>query len=128
MENQDQQEQSPVQVDEPKKAGEQAIAEKLSASGWGLFFIWIGISWLADFGTAVGMLGIGIITLITQMARRAFSLKLEGFWVFVGLLFVAGGFWVMFEPKVSLVPVLLIVAGLALLVSVLKGKGKAKEC
>ena len=37
-------------------------------------------------------------------------------WVYVGLLFYVGVRWVMFEQKVSLGPILLIVVGLALLV------------
>ncbi|MGD2125631.1 MAG: hypothetical protein PVG99_06090 [Desulfobacteraceae bacterium] len=47
---------------------------------------------------------------------------LEGFWVVIGLLFVIGGLWTLFEPKLPLLPIVLILAGLVLIVSILKGK------
>jgi fatty acid desaturase len=77
-ENQSPDVQSPEQVDELKKTGETAIADKLL-----LIFIWIGVG------------------------------------VCVVMLFFAGGLIIKFEQKVSLEPVLLIVAGLAMLVLML---------
>jgi hypothetical protein len=62
--------------------------------------------------------GVGVITLAVQVVRKYLNLKLEGFWVVIGLLFVVGGLWELFEPDLPLVPILLIVAGAALLISV----------
>ena len=98
------------------------LEDKLAAVGWGLFFIWIGIALMMNVGASIGLLGVGVITLGMQAIRRYFNLKLERFWVIVGLLFVVGGLWELFEAKLPLVPILLIVAGLALLVSTLRGK------
>jgi len=63
-------------------------ARKLAAIGWGLFFIWVGVALFAHLGWGVGLLGVGIITLGVQATRKYFGLKLEGFWIAVGFLFV----------------------------------------
>jgi hypothetical protein len=110
------------QVEQEEMSGRQHLARKLDAVGWGLFFIWVGIAFLADLGMGIGLLGVGVITLGGQAARRRFGLSLEGFWVVVGVLFLAGGLWTLFEAKVALVPLLLIVAGLAVLFSAFWGK------
>ena len=96
-----------------------ALDKKLESTGWALFFIWIGIALLAHVGWGVGLLGVGIITLGAQAARKYFGLKLEGFWVAVGFLFVVGGFCRLVNVQLGLLPILCIVAGVALLVSTL---------
>ncbi len=102
-------------------ANRRALTKKLEAAGWGVFFIWIGIALLTDVGWGVGLLGVGIIILGGQVSRRYLALKPEGFWVVVGVLFVVGGVWELFNVQVSLVPILCIVAGVALLASALGG-------
>jgi type III secretory pathway component EscR len=64
---------------------------------------------------------VGIITLGAQVTRKYFGLKLEGFWVAVGFFFVLGGVWKLLNVQLGLVPILCIVAGVALLVSVFVG-------
>jgi hypothetical protein len=59
---------------------------------------------------------VGIISLGAQAARKYFALKSEGFWVAVGILFVVGGVWGLFNVQHGLLPILCIVAGAALLV------------
>ncbi len=103
-------------------ANRHALSKKLEAAAWGLFFIWIGIALLADVGWGVGLLGVGIIILGAQASRRYLALKLEGFWVVVGFLFVVGGIWELFNVQIALVPLLCIVAGVALLASALRGR------
>lgn len=103
-------------------ASRRTLAKTLDAAGWGLFFIWIGVALLANIGWGVGLLGVGIITLGAQVARKYFALEVEGFWVAVGFLFVLGGIWELSSVRVSLVPILLIVVGAVLLVSALIGR------
>jgi hypothetical protein len=97
------------------------LTRKLDAIGWGLFFIWMGIALFAHLGWGAGLLGVGIITLSAQAARKYFALKLEGFWVAVGFFFVAGGIGKLFHIHFALLPILCIVAGVALLGSRLVG-------
>ena len=103
-------------------ADKQFTAHRLDAIGWGLFFIWIGIALLANLGWGIGLLGVGILILGGQMARSFLALRFEVFWLLVGALFVIGGVWEMLSVRVSLIPILCIVAGVALLVSTLVGK------
>jgi hypothetical protein len=127
MENQISDDRKTKQVEESKTTEKHHISEKLAAGGWGLFFLWLGIAFLAKVGMGIGLLGVGIITLGGQVARKYFKLKLEGFYVVVGSLFLAGGIWELYTPKVSLVPILLIAAGCAMIVSVFLGKHRLKK-
>ncbi len=104
---------------EPLTAGKESLVRKLEAAAWGLFFIWIGVAWLANVGWGVGLLGVGIITLAGQVVRKSLALEVEGFSVLVGCLFALGGIWELFSIRVEFVPVLAIVAGALLLVSAL---------
>jgi len=101
-----------------------ALNRKLEATGWGLFFIWMGIALFGNIGWGAGLLGVGIITLGAQAARKYFDLKLEGFWLAVGFLFVVGGICKLFNVHLGLVPILCIVAGIALLVSIFVGRAR----
>lgn len=93
------------------------VAGRLDAVGWGAFFIWIGVALLADVGWGPALLGIGLITLGGQVARWLYRLELEGFWLLVGAGFVLGGVWQLVDATLPLVPVLLVLAGLALVVT-----------
>ena len=98
-----------------------ALSKKLEAAAWGLFFIWMGIAVFGHVGWGAGLIGAGIITLGAQAARKYFALKLEGFWIAVGFLFVVGGVWKLFNVDLRFMPILCIVVGVALVVSGLVG-------
>ena len=96
------------------------IAKQLDAAGWGLFFIWVGVSLLTDLSWGIGLVGVSAIVFLGQAARRSFGLRLEPFWVAVGVLFLLGGFWDLNSIDVDLLPILLILAGGALMVSLFR--------
>src|SRR5690242_1479326 len=100
-------------------AERRVTAHKLDAIGWGLSFIWVGIAFLANLGWGVGLLGVGMLVLGGQLARKYLGLTFEAFWVVVGALFVIGGIWELLSVRVSLIPILCIVAGVALVLSAL---------
>ncbi len=127
MNNQSLDEKSTKQTEDQNTTERAALAKKLDVTGWGLFFIWIGIAFLANFGFAIGLLGVGVITLGGQIARKYFNLKAEGFWIVVGLLFVISGIWELLQIKLSLVPILIIVAGVVMLISALWDKRRLKK-
>ncbi|MDH3546960.1 MAG: hypothetical protein OEN22_07655 [Gammaproteobacteria bacterium] len=83
--------------------------------GWSLFFIWIGVAWLMGLGLGYGLLGVGIITLGMQVARYFYDVKVEWFWVLVGLAFLIAAFWELWSVAVPLAPIVLIAAGVGLL-------------
>jgi hypothetical protein len=99
------------------------LTRKLDAGAWGLFFIWTGIALLAGIDWGFGLLGVGIITLGGQLARKYFGLTFEGFRVVVGVLFFAGGVWELLSVRIGLVPIVLIIAGAALLASAVRRPG-----
>ena len=103
------------------------IERRIEAIAWGLFFIWVGIAFLANVNDGIGLLGVGIITLGGQAARSYFNLKLEVFWLIVGGCFLLGGLWGFIAPDVALVPILLIIAGGVLLYSVLRKSMSRKK-
>lgn len=92
-------------------------AKKVEVAGWGLFFIWVGIALLTDIGWGVGLIGVAAIILGGQVARKLSGLAVEGFWLVCGVLFLVGGLWETWQVHISLVPILFLVAGAALLAS-----------
>lgn len=105
------------------------LLKKLDAVGWGLFFIWMGIAFLADVGWGVGLLGVGVIALGAQVARKYFGLPIERFWLMIGIVFAVWGVWELLNIQLSkppipgtLLPILLIVAGIVLVASALLRK------
>jgi len=104
-----------------------AVASKLDAFGWGLFLIWLGIVLLAKAQASVALLGIGIIMLGVQLARIVLRLNIERFWFVAGLLFIVGALWQLADPGVSVVSILLIVAGVALVLTRFFPRQQKKE-
>ena len=96
------------------------VADRLGKAGWGLFLIWMGVLFIGGFSTAIGFLGIGLIALGVQAARRAAGLGLERFWVVVGVLFTAGAVWEYLSPGLPLISVVLILIGVAVVRSAVR--------
>lgn len=89
---------------------------RFDAAGWALFFIWVGIAWLADISVGIGLLGVAAITLGMQGLRRFYNVPVEGFWIIVGIGFAIAGIWQWLNIQVSLAPFVLIAAGVALII------------
>lgn len=96
------------------------IEKKLEAGAWGLFFIWVGVSWWAGLSWGVGLLGVALITLGAQALRRAYKLEVEPFWIVVGLCFAVGGVWEFLDTDTSAVPIVLIIVGGVLLIGLFR--------
>ncbi len=108
--------------EEPTDPSLRAFAHRIDALGWGAFFLWLGIVLLYEIGSGVALLGIGVIVWGGQLARLAVSLDLEGFWAVVGSGFLLGGVWQLVETDLPLGPVVLILAGLAVILTALLRK------
>jgi len=113
---------------EDRSPGEQKeLGEQLDAWGWGLFFVWVGISFMANLGWGLGLLGVGIITLGGQAARRMYGMRIEGFWTVLGLLFLVSGAWeLMFASEFPFVPVALFLIGITFIWSAVTGSHVGK--
>ena len=99
----------------------------LDAVGWALFFVWVGTAWLANVGLGVGLLGVALVTLGMQAVRRFSAVKVEGFWVVVGLAFAVGGIWEVLDVETPLAPIFIIAVGLGLLFWGMWPKSKRKH-
>lgn len=93
--------------------------KKLNAIAWGAFFLWVGTAWLAGIDWGVGLVVTGLLILGAQAARRSFALGVEGFWIAIGILFVLSGIWQSFNVRIGLVPLVCLLAGIALIGSTL---------
>lgn len=97
------------------------LVSTMDKAGLGLFLVWAGIAfWLGLVGW--GLIGAGVIALGDQAVRKCLRIKVEGSWVFVGALLVLAGAEKQFGPELPLPPILLIIAGIAILLSLLRRK------
>ncbi len=95
-----------------------ALARRLDAVGWGIFFIWIGTASLANVGWGAGLLGVGVITLGTQAARKYYGLPVERFWLVIGVVFAVWGIWELLNIRLGgVLPILFILVGIVLVSS-----------
>ena len=97
--------------------------KRITTIGWGLFFVWLGFVLMIKGGVGLILLGVGLISLGMQVARKYSGLDSDGFWIIVGILFVIVGVWEIFEVKMPLMSMFLIVIGVAFLVAAFKGRG-----
>lgn len=102
----------------------QVLTRMLDTVGWGVFFIWVGMAFLANASWGVTLLGIGIILLGAQLARSYFSLTLNRFGLTLGILLAAAGVFRLLDIQLDktpipawALPILLIVLGMAILAS-----------
>lgn len=99
------------------------VATEVESSGnvarvvWGLLLIWTGAVVFLHWGWGVGFVGAGAILLGAQAVRRYLRLKVDGFGLTAGALFVICGVGSLFQVAIDLFPLLIIAAGIVLLVS-----------
>lgn len=98
------------------------VERRLDGAGWGLLFMWVGISLATRIGWGVALVGVGLIMLGVQGARKVNGLALDRFAFTVGGVLVAGGLWETVYGSVAVVPLLCIAVGAVLLVSALTGR------
>lgn len=102
----------------PGRYGE--TAGRIDAAGWALFFLWVGTASLLDVGWGLGLLGVGILTLVMQVVRRGFGLAYEGFWLLVGGAITLAAVWKLAAVNVAPGPIVLIAFGMTVLVWALR--------
>ncbi|MGB9854874.1 MAG: hypothetical protein ACPLRY_08765 [Candidatus Bathyarchaeales archaeon] len=66
----------------------------LTSLAWGLFFVWIGVSWVASEYYGISMapyvaLGAGLILIGLNIARTNLGIKLSKFSLFIGIIALA---------------------------------------
>ncbi len=102
-------------LDPPSSVETSGRTRHLDSVVWAIFFIWVGFAMLAEMPWGWFLLGVGVIILLAQLARRRMDLKIEGFWVACGIVFLAGGLWNLLALPWPLAPILLILLGVVML-------------
>jgi hypothetical protein len=102
--------------------GQKTALKKITTAGWGIFFIWLGLVFMFDLGIGAVLLGVGLISLGTQAARKYHGLESEGFWIVVAVVFIIVGSSALMGTRLPLIAILLIVMGGAFIVSAVKSK------
>ena len=96
--------------------GQQDRSSPFGVIAWSLFFIWVGFAWLMSFSLGWVLLGVGVLLLAIQGARRFYDVKVDGFWILVGAAFLLGATLELLGVQMPLLPVVLIAAGIGQLV------------
>ncbi len=110
-------------------ANECPLIKNLHTIVWGVFFIWIGIAFLAHVGWGIGLLGVGAIALGAQVTRKFFGLRADPFGLAVGIVSALWGACVLLKIRLdetpihdNLIPIVFIVMGVALFICALQRK------
>ena len=92
------------------------LTRHLDSIAWAAFFIWIGIAMLMALPWEWFLVGLGILILAAQLARSQMNIKIEGFWVAWGAVFLIGGLWTVLNlVSWPVAPIVLILLGAVLL-------------
>jgi hypothetical protein len=86
-------------------------SRRIDSAAWAVFFIWVGVTMLAHLPWAWFLVGVGVFILGAQICRWQMSLKVDGFGVACGVIFLAGGVWELLALQWPLAPILLILLG-----------------
>ena len=92
------------------------LTEHLESIARAIFIIWIGTAMLVAMPWGWFLVGLGILILAAQLARSQMKIKIEGFWVAWGAVFLIGGLWTVLNFAYRpLAPIVLILLGVLLL-------------
>ncbi len=96
-------------------------ARYLDSVVWAVLFLWVGVAMLAELPWGWFLVGVGVLILAAQFARKQMDAKIEGFWVASGIVFLAGGLWNLFAMPWPLAPILLVLLGAVMLGKIVIG-------
>jgi len=114
--------------DKPKNnvdAQKRALDKRLEALGWGLFLLMIGCLWLVPEGTVpegTWLIGTGVIILGLMGVRYIYGIKIDGFWLVLGIVALAFGISDVFGLNIPVFPILLIIIGASIILKPLLKK------
>lgn len=118
----DQQSDKPTESQDEKK---NALDKRLDSIGWALFLIMIGGLWLAPEGSVpegTWLIGTGVIILGLMVVRYLYGIKVNGFWLVLGIIALAFGISSVFGVSIPVLPILIIIIGLNIILKPLLQK------
>jgi hypothetical protein len=102
-------------IDRRSPAEKAGYTRQIDRVAWAALLIWSGIAMLAEVSWGWFFVGLAIIMLGSQLARRQVGASIEPFWVASAAVFLVGGLCKLLAVSWPLTPVLLILLGGALL-------------
>jgi hypothetical protein len=91
------------------------LPQRIDATAWGTFFLWVGCTLLINVGWGAALLGAGIIALGAQVARRICGLRIDRWWLVAGALLTLSCSLRLLDLRVDVMPFLFVAAGIGLL-------------
>ncbi|MGB9960131.1 MAG: hypothetical protein ACPLKQ_06400 [Candidatus Bathyarchaeales archaeon] len=103
----------------------------LTSLAWGLFFVWMGICWVAGeyFGISTASyvaLGAGLILIGLNMARTSLGMKLSKFSLFIGIVAIAFSGTALMGYTLPFWQTIIILIGLFIIAEAISSLRKAK--
>jgi len=106
----------------PRVAPKQSLAHTIDSIGWAVFFIWTGVALLVGVDFTWFLIGTAVIILGVEAMLRLKGEKIDVFVSAVGLVLLGGAIADTFGSPWYLIPVLLIVIGLAMLATTVRAE------
>jgi len=97
-----------------RKVNKTAFDKRLDSIGWGLFLIMIGGLWLSPKGTipeGTWLIGTGVIILGLMGIRYLYNIKVDAFWLVLGIVALGFGISDVFGLNIPVLPILIIIIG-----------------
>lgn len=88
---------------------------RVDSVAWAAFFIWAGLTMLMEVPWGWFLVGVGALTLATQLFHWQMDHQADRFWIACGVVFLAGGVWMLLQIQWPLAPLLIILLGVVLL-------------
>lgn len=103
----------------------------LASLAWGLFFVWIGVSWVASEYCGISMtpyiaLGAGLILIGLNVARTSLGMKLSEFSLFIGIVALAFSGTALMGYPMPFWQTIIILIGLFIIAEAISSLQKAK--
>ncbi len=105
----------------------QAMDKRLESIGWAFFFVMSGILLVMPEGMVpegAWLIGTGLIILVFSAIRYLYRIKIEGFWLVMGILFLSFGLSGYFSLDLPILPILLVLFGMSITYKAFLGKNR----
>lgn len=102
------------QLSEDIWAKKRKMDRQIESIGWALFFIWSGVLLIAPHGyipEGSWLIGTGLIIVGSMGIRYLYGIRINGFWLVLGLLALSFGISEFFRLDLPVFPILLIIGG-----------------
>jgi len=112
------------------RAQKQAMDKRLESIGWALFFVMSGILWIMPeelVPEGAWLFGTGLIILGFSGIRYLYRIKIEEFWLVMGILFLSFGLSEYFILDLPILPILLVLIGISIVYKAFLSKTRKRD-